>query len=224
MPPISDFIQTEPQEGAPATEKTEVWVFFDDDNVYVSLRCWESQPERLVANEMRRDSPDIVAERQRRASSFDTFYDRRNAVIFDDQPDRRPHGRPGHQRAQYNGDWNPVWDVEVGRFDGGWTVEAAIPFKSLRYRPGHAQVWGFNARRTQPVEERDLVPHADPAGAGPAATLPGVARGDAGRARGAAAVAATSRSSRTRSSSLTTDRNATPRRLATTSAATSGST
>ena len=45
------------------------------------------------------------------------------------------------------GDWNPVWDWAVGRFPGGWTVEAAVPFKSLRYQPGAAQVWGFNARR-----------------------------------------------------------------------------
>ncbi|TPW09594.1 MAG: hypothetical protein FD127_4095, partial [Acidimicrobiaceae bacterium] len=48
---------------------------------------------------------------------------------------------------QYSVDWNPVWEVAVGRFDGGWTVEAAIPFKSLRYQPGTAQTWGFNARR-----------------------------------------------------------------------------
>ena len=47
-----------------------------------------------------------------------------------------------------NGDWNPVWDVQTGRFEGGWTVEVAIPFKSLRYRPGRAQIWGFNALRT----------------------------------------------------------------------------
>ena len=47
----------------------------------------------------------------------------------------------------FNGDWNPIWDVETGRFDGGWTVEMAIPFKSLRYRPGRTQVWGVQFRR-----------------------------------------------------------------------------
>src|SRR5262245_27569712 len=41
VPPISDFIQQEPQEGDPATERTEMWVAFDEDNVYVSFRCWE---------------------------------------------------------------------------------------------------------------------------------------------------------------------------------------
>ena len=56
IPPVSDFIQLEPRAGLAATEKTDVWVAFDAAHVYVSLRCWESQPERVVAHEMRRDS------------------------------------------------------------------------------------------------------------------------------------------------------------------------
>ena len=54
--PVTGFVQQEPDEFKPATEKTEAWVFFDDNNVYVSARCWESHPERRVANEMRRDT------------------------------------------------------------------------------------------------------------------------------------------------------------------------
>jgi len=50
--------------------------------------------------------------------------------------------------GQYNSDWNPVWEMANGSFDGGWTLEVALPFKSLRYRAGTAQVWGFNALRT----------------------------------------------------------------------------
>ena len=49
--------------------------------------------------------------------------------------------------SRINLDWNPVYDVSVGRFDGGWTMEAALPFKSLRYRSAGPQVWGFQARR-----------------------------------------------------------------------------
>jgi hypothetical protein len=49
--------------------------------------------------------------------------------------------------GQYNSDWNPVWEMANGSFDGGWTLEVALPFKSLRYRAGTAQVWGFNALR-----------------------------------------------------------------------------
>ena len=48
----------------------------------------------------------------------------------------------------YNLDWNPIWEVRTGRFENGWTFEAAIPFKSLRYRPGPAQVWDLNIQRS----------------------------------------------------------------------------
>ena len=46
-----------------------------------------------------------------------------------------------------NRDWNAVWDVRTGRFEGGWTVEMEIPFRSLRYRPGPDQFWGIQLRR-----------------------------------------------------------------------------
>src|SRR5262245_51573417 len=55
-PPISDFVQQEPDEGRLATESTDAWVFFDDNHVYVAARCWDSRPDRRVANEMRRDT------------------------------------------------------------------------------------------------------------------------------------------------------------------------
>ena len=146
VPPLSDFIQNEPTAGAPATEKTEVWVAFDRDHVYVSIRAWESQPDRMIVNEMRRDSQNIW-QNGSVSFMFDTYYDRRNAVSFDINA---LGGRGDTQITEervYNSDWNPIWDLAVGTFEGGWTAEAAIPFKSLRYRPGRNQVWGFNARR-----------------------------------------------------------------------------
>jgi uncharacterized protein DUF5916 len=144
VPPASDFTQIEPQAGLPATEKTEVWVTFDRAHVYVSVRCWASQPERIIANEMRRD---VFIHDDYVDFIFDTFYDRRNAVDFTVNPiGGRMDGQITDER-QYSIDWNPVWDVAVGRFDGGWTFEAAIPFKSLRYRPGRAQIWGFQIQR-----------------------------------------------------------------------------
>ena len=143
--PMSDFVQTEPQEGVPATEKTEVWVLFDQDHVYVVARCWESEPDRMVVNEMRRDSP-AVFQNETFGFYLDTFYDRRNGIGFNINP---IGGRQDGQitNGRWNRDWNAIWDLAVGQFEGGWTVEVAIPFKSLRYRPGQAQVWGFNARR-----------------------------------------------------------------------------
>ena len=144
---LSDFIQQEPNEGAPATEKTEAWVLFDDDHIYVSIRNWDSAPEsRWVANEMRRDSFNVV-QGDSVHISFDTFYDRRNGVVFGVNPlGGRVDGQSTDER-NFNLDWNPLWEVRTGRFDGGWTLEAAFPFKSLRYRPGRDQIWGFNIRR-----------------------------------------------------------------------------
>ena len=144
---LSDFIQQEPNEGALATEKTEAWVLFDDDNIYVSARAWDSAPEsQWIANEMRRDSTNLLRNEGIHIS-FDTFYDRRNGVIFNvTSIGGRMDGQSTDER-NWNGDWNPIWDVRTGRFEGGWTMEAAIPFKSLRYRPGRAQIWGFNIRR-----------------------------------------------------------------------------
>ena len=147
IPALSDFIQQEPIEGAAATEKTEAWLFFDDDNVYVSARAWDSAPEsQWVANEMRRDSFNLL-QNEGIHISFDTFYDRRNSVVFNVSPiGGRMDGQVTDER-NWNGDWNPIWDVGTGRFEGGWTMEAAIPFKSLRYRAGQAQTWGFVMRR-----------------------------------------------------------------------------
>ena len=145
--PMSDFIQNEPLPGEAATEKTEVWVSFDEDNVYITVRAWESQPDRMIVNQMRRDSLNIV-QNENFAFAFDTFFDRRNSVVFNVNPLGGRMDGQNTNEGQYNGDWNPIWDVAVGRFDGGWTAEAAVPFKSLRYQPGREQLWGFNVRRT----------------------------------------------------------------------------
>jgi hypothetical protein len=146
IPAMTDFVQQDPIESAPATEKTEVWVFFDDDHVFVVGRCWDSQPERMIINEMRRDGGS-VPRNENFAWMFDTFYDRRNGVFFEMTPlGGRMDAQVTNERS-INTSWNPVWDFATGRFPNGWVVEAKIPFKSLRYRPGTSQVWGFQVRR-----------------------------------------------------------------------------
>ena len=145
--PLSDFVQTLPDEGAPASERTEMWVLFDDDNFYLAGRCWDSAPEsEWVVTEMRRDSFNVL-QNERIGFMIDSFYDRRSGMIFNlNAIGGRMDGQITDER-DYNGDWNPVWQAEAGRFDGGWTFEVAIPFKSLRYRPGREQVWGLNLSR-----------------------------------------------------------------------------
>ena len=144
---ITGFIQQLPNEGAPATERTEAWVFYDQRSIYVSARLWDSAPEsQWVANEMQRDSFQLI-NNDYFSIVLDTFYDRRNGVAFMVNPIGGIFDYEVTDEGNPNSDWNPIWEVRAGRFDQGWTVEARIPFKSLRYRPGRSQVWGFNVER-----------------------------------------------------------------------------
>ena len=145
VPPVTGFFQVLPNEGEVAEEQTEVWVTFDGVNFYISGRCHNSAPEsEWVADDMRRDGQGIG---QYFGIMLDTFYDRRNAVSFLVNPlGGRMDGEVTNERT-WNGDWNPVWSARVGRYEGGWSFEMAIPFRSLRYRPGRAQTWGINLER-----------------------------------------------------------------------------
>ena len=166
--PIGNFVQIEPDAGAPATEPTEAWVLFDNENLYVSARLWDRAPESVwVANEMRRDSFNVF-QNELFGIMLDTFYDRRNGLLFTINPIGGRQDAQVSNESSYNGDWNPVWAVETGRFDGGWTVEAAIPFKSMRYRPGPGQVWGIQFRRG--IRHKNEVSHLTAIDPGLAAT------------------------------------------------------
>jgi len=142
--PASGFIQQEPREGEPASERTEAWIFFDADNLYISARCFDSDPSRMVANEMRRDNPNLF-ENEHFAIVLDTFHDKRNAYMFYATPLGGMFDGLVTDEGATNRDWNTVWDVKTARDEKGWTVEFAIPFKSLRYGPEGP--WGINLRR-----------------------------------------------------------------------------
>ena len=145
--PVSGFVQSLPDTGAPSSEKTEVWVAFDASNLYVSCRCYESSPPNTwVANELRRDGTQL-RQNDTFGVLFDTFHDRRNGFFFYTNPIGGFSDQAVTDEGNPNIEWNPVWEVRTGRFDGGWTVEMAIPFKSIRYNQGKDQVWGIQFRR-----------------------------------------------------------------------------
>jgi hypothetical protein len=147
VPAISGFVQTLPDPGAASTERTEAWVLYDDRNLYVVCRCWDSAPpEQWVANDMRRDSQRL-RDNDNFGVSLDTYYDRRNAFVFYTTPLGALTDQTYTDEGNPNRDWNQIWDVRTGRFEGGWTAEIAIPFKSLRYGPGRSQTWGIQIRR-----------------------------------------------------------------------------
>ncbi len=142
---ITGFIQQEPQEGQPATEKTEAWILFDDVNLYICARNWDSHPEREIANELRRDNGNILGN-ENFTFVIDTFHDRRNGYLFQTNPLGALRDMTVTDDQQ-NSAWNGIWYVKTGRFENGWTMEVAIPFKSLRYRGSGPQTWGINLRR-----------------------------------------------------------------------------
>jgi hypothetical protein len=146
--PFGGLIQVVPRYGQPMTERSDVWVTYDDKFIYLTCRCYDSAPpDEWIANELRRDTGGL-RNNDHIGVMFDTFYDRRSGFAF--------YTNPLGARADYsvvdeggsNTDWNPVWTSKTGRFDGGWTVEMAIPLKSIRYRPGSNQTWGIQLRRS----------------------------------------------------------------------------
>lgn len=144
VPAVSDFVQQEPSEGQVATERTEAWVFFDDKNIYIAARCWESDPSQRVMSDMRRDSFNLY-NNDHFAILLDTFYDRRNGYSF------AANAQGGMTDAAVtnefpNTNWNGVWDVRARSFDQGWTIEFRIPFRSVRFREA-SRTWGINFRR-----------------------------------------------------------------------------
>ncbi len=141
------MLQAAPRYGEPSTEKTEIWVSFDTDYIYVSARLWDqAPPEKWIANELRRDT-NQMRNNDHFGVGFDTFYDRRSGYMFYANPLGGFSDYSVVDEGSPNTDWNPVWTAKTGRFDGGWTIEMAFPFKSLRYSSGSDQTWGIQFRR-----------------------------------------------------------------------------
>ncbi len=146
-PGFGGMLQASPRYGEASTEKTEIWVSFDADHIYVSARLWDqAPPDKWIANELRRDT-NQMRNNDHFGVGFDTFYDRRSGFMFYSNPLGGFADYSVVDEGAPNTDWNPVWLSKSGRFDGGWTIEMAFPFKSLRYTSGADQVWGIQFRR-----------------------------------------------------------------------------
>ena len=145
--PVSDFTQQEPFIGEPVSERTEVRLLYDDDNLYVGVYCFDSAGEKgLVVNDVRRDFPPF--ENDVFGVLLDTFDDNRNGFMFSTNPKgAKRDGQVGGDGTTDNFDWDVSWDVMSKITESGWQAEIAIPFKSLRFRKDEDQVWGVNFLR-----------------------------------------------------------------------------
>jgi len=143
-PTVSQFIQREPNQGEPASEKTEVWIAYDDDALYVAARLHDSHPDSIIALLSRRDN---LNNADWFGVFLDPYYDKRTGNYFV----VGPAGSVG-DGVLYNDDWDSddwdgVWEAKTAIDEFGWTVEMRIPFSQLRFHDRLQQVWGINFRR-----------------------------------------------------------------------------
>ena len=143
---MSGFVQSEPREGQPATEQTEVFVAFDDENLYIAAFMHDSEAGSERINDIRKDFSE--ADQDDFEVILDTFRDQRNGYVFITNP---AGGRADRQVAgegrDINTSWDAIWDVRTVRRADGWTAEMRIPFRTLRFEPGADQRWGINFSR-----------------------------------------------------------------------------
>jgi hypothetical protein len=144
--PASGFTQSEPREGQPATEGTDVFVAYDAQNLYIGAMMHDSDPGAEIVNDIRKDF------REDDQDDFevilDTFRDRRNGYVFIVNPaGGRVDRQISNEGREINSSWDAVWDVRTQRRADGWSAEFRIPFRTLRFEPGSDQRWGINFSR-----------------------------------------------------------------------------
>ena len=144
--PVSNFTQLEPEEGRPASESTEVLLLYDDNNLYLGIKCFDAQPEKIVANVMCRDAD--LSKNDMVGVLLDTFHDHRNAFCFMFNPlGAKQDGLVTDEGKGLNFDWDGIWECAASRDSSGWYGELVIPFRTLRFQEKKSQTWGFNVSR-----------------------------------------------------------------------------
>lgn len=162
--PSSTFTQTDPSEGAPATERTEVRVLLGKTTLYIGIICFDNDPSKIIVSEAKRDGE--LTDIDSVLVALDTFNDRQNAFIFGTSPigieydgqvaaEGQMSGvqfRPGVGTGRggitaFNLNWDGDWVVRAQITERGWETEMAIPLRTLRYATGSDKTWGFNVMR-----------------------------------------------------------------------------
>ena len=138
--PATGFVQQQPAEGAPSSQPSEVRFLYDEATLYVGGTFLDDAPGDPIVDTLERDvttrDGDVVA------IVLDTFLDGHNAFTFATNPGGALSDGQSHDDGrQENADWNGVWTVRTGRVAGGWTMEMAIPFRTLRFPERERQRW-----------------------------------------------------------------------------------
>jgi hypothetical protein len=143
-PPLTNFTQVLPVEGAQPSERTEVRFVYDRDYLYIAVRCFDDAPGRIIAKQMQRDSgfdsDDFVT------VAFDTFDRQHDGYFFAVNPVGARTVGLIQNFSDRKFEWDGIWDARARVDEQGWAVELAIPFKSLSFDPAR-DTWGCNVER-----------------------------------------------------------------------------
>jgi len=163
MAHVDRFTQREPVDGAPASQATDVYLGYDDKNLYVVFIAFDDEPDKVRAHLARRENVmgDDIVEIQ-----LDTFLDKQRAFSFIVNPLgvqldalwTEGRGGPGSFRS-FDSSWDTVWQSRGQLTDRGYVVWMAIPFRSLRFPPNEEQTWGVVlVRDVQRTDEETFWP------------------------------------------------------------------
>ncbi|HRR08309.1 MAG TPA: DUF5916 domain-containing protein [Rhodothermales bacterium] len=143
--PETDFRQRQPSEGQPGTEKSELRIAYDRDNLYFGLVFYDKEPHLIRANVFDRggriDKDDNIQ------IGLDTYFDGRNGYIFEMNPLGTQDDALISDEKTYNWDWNGVYFSEGRVTDFGWVLEVKIPFKTIRFSKDDELVMGVAVQR-----------------------------------------------------------------------------
>ncbi len=153
--PATGFWQVQPNDGQPATQRTEVYVGFTDDALYVGVMAYDDDPAGIIVTDSRRDSS--LNDTDAFLFVIDGLLDRQNGYVFgtnaagmeyDGQVTKEGAGEDfGSGGGGFNLNWDGIWTVSSRITEEGWSAEFRIPFHTLRYGRGDVQDWGINFQR-----------------------------------------------------------------------------
>ena len=152
-PSAAPLVQNAPDNGGPPRQRTDWWIVYDDEALYVAARCFDTAPDSIVARLGRRDSypaADYVV------LCLDTFNDDRNGYLFSVNAAGVLGDATLYNDGSDDPSWDPVWEAKARADDRGWTLEMRIPFAQLNFPDRSEQRWGVNfSRRILRSQERD---------------------------------------------------------------------
>jgi hypothetical protein len=148
---LSGLLQRDPDEGAPATERTEVRFAYDDDALWIGARMFSTSPSTIRALVTRHDRE---GSSEQLIVSLDTHRDRRTAYTFAVTPAsvRIDYYHPSDAEDSRDDGFDPVWQAQARIDSLGWTAEMRISFSQLRFTAADIQVWGVNVVRSVPAK------------------------------------------------------------------------